>query len=162
MTTVQTGSGGHDARSPNQEGAGVFKSGEPQIRRLNEGMNSAVSEVAIEHAALDDGHRADVDVEPASPTAARAVQDDAADASGSPTGDLAAVESAVAKVDAIVQSVEARQAQIESAHEKAEAMLAEVNRIAEKLTISDALRDRINATLARTRRLRRETGGSSS
>lgn len=162
MTTVQTGPEDHDAGSPNHEGAGVFKSGEPQIRRLNAGMNSAVSDVAIEHAALDDGHRADVDVEPASPVSAWAVQDGVPDASGSPAGDLDAVESAVAKVDAIVQSMEARQAQIEAAHEKAEAMLAEVNRIAEELTISDALRDRINATVARTRRLRGETGRSSS
>jgi hypothetical protein len=37
-------------------------------------------------------------------------------------------------------------------------MLAEVNRIAEAMTFSDSLRDRINATVARTRRLRGENG----
>jgi hypothetical protein len=64
----------------------------------------------------------------------------------------------VAKVDALVQSVEQRQSQIEDAHNKAEAMLAEVSRIAEALTFSNALRDRINATVARTKRLRGNDG----
>jgi cell division septum initiation protein DivIVA len=71
---------------------------------------------------------------------------------------LESLEASVAKVDALVQSVEQRQSQIEDAHQKAEAMLAEVNRIAEAMTFSDSLRDRINATVARTRRLRGENG----
>jgi hypothetical protein len=55
-----------------------------------------------------------------------------------------------------VQSIEQRRAQIEETYQKAEAMLAEAQRISASLQVGDALRQRIEATIARTRGLRKK------
>jgi DNA repair ATPase RecN len=59
------------------------------------------------------------------------------------------------KADAIVESFEERQAKLADAYDKAEKMLEEVTRIKESLTFDDKLRERIEATIARTKNLRR-------
>jgi hypothetical protein len=68
-----------------------------------------------------------------------------------PAEDLRA---AAQKAEAIVESIADREAKIEESYRKAEAMLHEVERIKESLTFDDALRRRIEATVARTRGLR--------
>jgi len=55
-----------------------------------------------------------------------------------------------------VQSIEQRRVQIEETYQKAEAMLAEAQRITASLQVGDALRERIEATIARTRGLRKK------
>ena len=64
------------------------------------------------------------------------------------------LEASLAKVEETVQSIEQRRVQIEETYQKAEAMLAEAHRISASLQLGDALRERIEATVARTRGLR--------
>ena len=143
---------GHEPEKSRTEGAAVFKSDEMHVQRFNAGTNSAVSDVPVERAAFEGRSSGDHGTEPAfAPVTHAAGADIPAPA---PAAELGAIAVAAAKVDGLVQAVESRQAQIEEAHQKAEATLAEVNRIAEALTFSNALRERINATVARTRRLR--------
>jgi hypothetical protein len=66
------------------------------------------------------------------------------------------LEASLAKVEETVQSIEQRRAQIEETYHKAEAMLAEAQRITASLQVGDALRERIEATIARTRGLRKK------
>ena len=59
------------------------------------------------------------------------------------------------QVEEMRQSIEQRQAEVDQKMQEAEAMLAKVAKINESLTVDDALRKRIEATMARTRGLRR-------
>lgn len=145
---------GHEPEAPHTESAAVFKSDEIHVQRFNAGTNSAVSDVPVERAAFEGRSGVDHDDGPELTPITRAAEAADDDPAPQPAGGLDAIDAAVAKVDELVQAVEARQAQIEEAQQKAEATLAEVNRIAEALTFSNALRERINATVARTRRLR--------
>jgi hypothetical protein len=158
MTKLPTGTEGGDSPNAHGEAPGVFKSGDMPVHRLSPGATSAVSEVAVERGVepvlSDMGTEDETALTPISHIAV----EDAPSSRTTAEEKLEDLEVSVAKVDAIVQSVEQRQAQIEEAHQKAEAMLSEVNRIAEAMTFSNALRDRINATLARTRRLRGDNG----
>lgn len=156
MTSTPTGPVNHDGESSQAETASVFKSGEAPVHRLSVGTNSAVSDVAVERGAVEARTTVDVVAHPTPPVVVPAVVEEVEERMPQASRGADAIESAVAKVDALVQSVEARQAQIEEAHRKAEEMLAEVHQIAEALTFSDALRERINATVARTQRLRGE------
>ena len=136
------------------EGAAVFKSDEIHVQRLNAGTNSAVSEAPVERADSEGRSGIHHGAEPAAPPITHATDEDAAAAVLHAAGGPDAIGSAAAKVDEMVQAVEARQSQIEEVHRKAEATLTELNRIAEALSLSNALRERIDATVARTRRLR--------
>lgn len=160
MTKLPTDMDHSDSGAAHGDVTGVFKSGDMPLQRLNSGTNSAVSDVAVDRAAEDlDTAKSLVDFDTGMTPITRApVEEEAPDPKVKVTDTLESLEASVAKVDALVQSVEQRQSQIEDAHQKAEAMLAEVNRIAEAMTFSDSLRDRINATVARTRRLRGENG----
>ena len=73
---------------------------------------------------------------------------------GEPT-QVDALQETLKKADAIVESFEERQAKLADAYDKAEKMLEEVTRIKESLTFDDKLRERIEATIARTKNLRR-------
>lgn len=153
------GTDDHESGASHGEVTGVFKSGDMPVHRLNSGTNSAVSDVAVDRGA--DDFRADELIgteQELTPITRAPVSEEGPDPVVSVANTLENLEASVAKVDALVQSVEQRQSQIEEAHQKAEAMLAEVNRIAEAMTFSDTLRERINATVARTRRLRGENG----
>jgi hypothetical protein len=61
----------------------------------------------------------------------------------------------MAQVEEMRQSIEQRQAEVDQKMQAAEAMLAKVAKINESLTVDDRLRKRIEATIARTRGLRR-------
>ncbi|NBQ99829.1 MAG: hypothetical protein EBT79_05550 [Actinobacteria bacterium] len=152
MTSIP--SSGHDPEKTHIEGAAVFKSDEIHVQKFNAGTNSAVSEAPVERADSEGRSAVYHGAEPAPTPLTHADEDDAAAAAPAAAGDPDSIGSAAAKVDEMVQAVEARQSQIEEAHRKAEATLTEVNRIAEALTLSNALRERIDATVARTRRLR--------
>ena len=158
MTKLPTGTEGSDSPNGHGETPGVFKSGDMPVHRLSPGATSAVSEVAVERGVepvlADMGTEDETALTPISHIAV----EEAPPSKTTVEEKLEDLEASAAKVEAIIQSVEQRQSQIEDAHQKAEAMLNEVNRIAEALTFSNALRDRINATVARTRRLRGEQG----
>jgi hypothetical protein len=158
MTNISTGSGEAESKSPPTEFTAVIKSGDPSIQRLKEGSNSVVSDIAIERSAEDVPLQSETTSVAASIDPALVPIDEATRAATQAAQTLENLEVAVAKVDALVQSVEQRQSEIEDAHSKAKAMLDEVNRIAEALTFSNELRDRINATVARTKRLRGNDG----
>jgi len=158
MSNINTGSDEHNLEHPHPETASVFKSGDPTVQRLNPGANSVVSDVAVARAAEDSFQKAHLTSEASELPPEKSFVDEGSKAVASAAETLENLEATVAKVDALVQSVEQRQSQIEDAHSKAEAMLAEVNRIAEALTFSDGLRERINAMVARTKRLRSNGG----
>lgn len=148
-----------EGRSPaagtgESESRGVFKSADMAPQRINAMTNSAVSDVAVERGIeeLPDA-AASVGIEPAQTNDLQAV-DEAVFAAASVTQSLEDLQASMAKVNEVVQTVEQRQLQIEEAHQKAEAMLAEVSRISAALSFDNALRERIEATIARTRRLR--------
>ncbi|MBM4192509.1 MAG: hypothetical protein FJ196_05585 [Gammaproteobacteria bacterium] len=127
------------------QAAGVFKSDETIVSRLQEGTRFAVSNTAVmrdpegSSTAEETTDPAGTETDPAETQATRMLEN---------------LEEAIAKADTFIQSAEQRQSEIEDAHRQAKAMLEEINRIAEALTFSNALRDRINATVARTKRLR--------
>jgi phosphoribosylformylglycinamidine (FGAM) synthase-like enzyme len=158
MSNIHTGSDENNLEHPQPETTGVFKSGDPTVQRLNAGANSAVSDVAVARAAEDSFQKSELIPAVSESIPERSSVDEGSTAVVSATETLQNLEATVAKVDALVQSVEQRQTQIEDAHNKAEAMLAEVNRIAEALTFSNSLRERIDATVARTKRLRGNGG----
>ena len=158
MSNIPTSPDEKNSEGSLPETTSVFKSGDPTVQRLNPGANSAVSDVAVARAAEDSFQKSELIPEASESPAERSLVDEESTAAASATATLENLEATVAKVDALVQSVEQRQSQIEDAHSKAEAMLAEVNRIAEALTFSDSLRERINATVARTKRLRSNGG----
>ena len=148
-----------EGRSPaagtgESESRGVFKSADMAPQRINAMTNSAVSDVAVERGIeeLPDA-AASVGIEPAQTNDLQAV-DEAVFAAATVTQSLEDLQASMAKVNEVVQTVEQRQLQIEEAHQKAEAMLAEVSRISAALSFDNALRERIEATIARTRRLR--------
>ena len=66
-----------------------------------------------------------------------------------------ALQETLAKADALVESFEQRQAKLTEVYDQAEKMLEEVSRIKEALTFDNKLRERIEATIARTKNLRR-------
>jgi hypothetical protein len=158
MSNIHTGSDEHNLEHPHPETTSVFKSGDPTVHRLNAGANSAVSDVAVTRAAEDSFQKSELIPAVSESTPERSSVDEGSTVVASATETLEKLEASAAKVDALVQSVEQRQTQIEDAHNKAEAMLAEVNRIAEALTFSNTLRERIDATVARTKRLRGNSG----
>ena len=154
--------GGAPGASESEVG-GVFKSADIAPQRMNSMTNSAVSDVAVERGSVDmmidrvieevvtpsfDGF-----VETPAETTLTAAEESRS-AAAAAAQSLQEIQASMAKVNEVVQSVEERQSRIEEAHQKAEAMLAEVNRISEALSFDNALRERIQATIARTRRLR--------
>lgn len=134
---------------------GVLKSASSGPQRMSEFTNSAVSDIAVARSEVEFhkneiyvGHTPEVvpnevyvgsTPEPVSTEAA-------------PVDEL---QETLKKADAIVESFEQRQAQLAEAYDKAEKMLEEVARIKEALTFDDKLRERIEATIARTKSLRR-------
>lgn len=140
--------------SGESETRGVFKSADNAPQRINEMTNSAVSDVAVERGTETlPNSAASVVIEPAQMNDLQAADESVA-AAASVTQSLEDLQASMAKVNEVVQTVEQRQVQIEEAHQKAEAMLAEVSRISAALSFDNALRERIEATIARTRRLR--------
>lgn len=160
MTQLPTDKDKHVSTTQDDEVTGVFKSGELPIHRLNSGTNSAVSDVAVDRAAEDPRNTGFEAPDALTPITRGAISTEGIEPKGAGTVEeaLDSLEASVAKADALVQSVEQRQSQIDEAYQKAEAMLAEVNRIAAAMTFSDSLRERVNATVARTRRLRGQSG----
>ena len=158
MSNTPTSPEEKNSESSPTETTSVFKSGDPTVQRLKAGANSAVSDVAVARAAEDSFQKSELIPSVSESIPERSSIEEGSKAVASATETLEKLEASAAKVDALVQSVEQRQTQIEDAHNKAEAMLAEVNRIAEALTFSNSLRERIDATVARTKRLRGNSG----
>jgi hypothetical protein len=138
------------------ESSGVFKSAESTPQKFTPGSNFAVSDVAVEHSQPAAVTPIEHHVEGAlQPTAADRSKGDIAEASlPAPPDPAEDLRAAAQRAEAIVESIAAREAKIEESCRKAEAMLNELVRVKESLTFDDALRRRIDATVARTRGLR--------
>lgn len=65
------------------------------------------------------------------------------------------LQQSMAQVEEMRQNIEQRQAEVDQKMQEAEVMLAKVVRLSESLLVDDSLRKRIEATIARTRGLRR-------
>jgi len=74
----------------------------------------------------------------------------------SPQEKLENLQVSIDKAEDMLASAEKRQEKIEGILQKSELLLEQVSRINEALTLDDSLRQRIDATLARTKNLRRE------
>jgi hypothetical protein len=159
MSTKNNESEGGAHSSHESERGKLFKSSEVAVQRLNSATNSAVSDVALSRGIeeIPTGEWVDKAVPSAIPPSAQPEVDPSA-VTPVPTPDEpeTALEASLAKVEETVQSIEQRRAQIEETYHKAEAMLAEAQRITASLQVGDALRERIEATIARTRGLRKK------
>lgn len=131
---------------------GVFKSAEIAPQRMNSMTNSAVSDVAVERGIEELPVSTPLIVETPSVVAMQATTE--VEPTAQIGRSLEDLQASMLRVSEVVQTVEQRQQQIEEAHHKAEEILAEVNRISAALSFDNSLRERINATIARTRRLR--------
>lgn len=147
---------------------GVLKSTSSGPQRMNQFTNSAVSDSAVDRAAVGfqknevyigdapalSQNEVYVGEAPAvSPNEVFIGQVPEPITDGSVQVD--ALQESLKKADAIVESFAERQAHLADAYNKAEKMLEEVTRIKEALTFDDKLRERIEATIARTKSLRR-------
>jgi hypothetical protein len=150
--------------------SGILKSAKSGPQRMSEFVNSAVSEAAVDRAEVDvkknevyvgqaaQGAPNDVFV---GATPGATADEVFVGAAAEPmkadpvTQALEELQGSLQRANTAVESVEERQAQIEAVYKKAEQMLEEVTRISEAMTVSSALRDRIKATMTRTKDLRR-------
>ena len=142
---------------PESGHSAVFKSSGVTVHRLNSATNSVVSDVAVSRGIEETptGNSIDSEVAALSPPTAQSELDPLTAPPVLTSGDAEGVlEASLAKVEETVQSIEQRRVQIEETYQKAEAMLAEAHRISASLQLGDALRERIEATVARTRGLR--------
>jgi hypothetical protein len=157
MSTTRNGPEGSEQKGHDTPSRAVFKSSEVAVQRLNDATNSVVSEVAVSRGIeeVPSGVWVEETVLAASrPNISPAEEPEQAPPGRSPDDAVAELDASMAKVEETVQSIEQRRAQIEETYQKAEAMLAEAQRISAALQVGDALRERIEATVARTRGLR--------
>lgn len=149
----------NDKKNPEEhfrpDESGILKSANSGPQRMSEFVNSAVSDSAVS--------RAEVEIQKNEVyvgAAPEAVADEvfigqAPTVAGPQEQKVEALQETLAKADAIVESLEQRQAKLADVYDQAEKMLEEVSRIKEALTFDNKLRDRIEATIARTKNLRR-------
>ncbi len=134
---------------------GILKSTSSGPQRMSEFVNSAVSDSAVS--------RAEVEIQKnevyvgASPEAVpnEVFVGHTPEPLKLEENKVDALQETLAKADAIVESFEQRQAKLAEVYDQAEKMLEEVSRIKEALTFDNKLRERIEATIARTKNLRR-------
>ncbi|MEN9526306.1 MAG: hypothetical protein RLY56_257 [Pseudomonadota bacterium] len=134
---------------------GIVKSTSSGPQRMSEFVNSAVSDSAVS--------RAEVEIQKnevyvgASPEAVpnEVFVGHTPEPLKLEENKVDALQETLAKADAIVESFEQRQAKLTEVYDQAEKMLEEVSRIKEALTFDNKLRERIEATIARTKNLRR-------
>lgn len=145
--------------------AGILKSASSGPQRMSEFVNSAVSESAVSRAeaeikknevyvgsspaVMSNEVFVDQTSEPLQP------EEHKPEAQKPEEQKVDALQETLAKADAIVESFEQRQAKLAEVYDQAEKMLEEVSRIKEALTFDNKLRERIEATIARTKNLRR-------
>jgi ABC-type enterochelin transport system substrate-binding protein len=134
---------------------GILKSVSSGPQRMSEFVNSAVSESAVARAEV--GIQKNEVYVGAVPEAApdEVFIGQTADTVVLPEQKVEALQETLAKADALVESFEQRQAKLTEVYDQAEKMLEEVSRIKEALTFDNKLRERIEATIARTKNLRR-------
>lgn len=134
---------------------GILKSASSVPQRMSEFSNSAVSDIAVARSEAE-FHKSEIYLGHTPEVVPNEVY--VGQTPERSSGDAAHVEElqeTLKKADAIVESFEERQAQLAEAYDKAEKMLEEVARIKDALTFDDRLRERIEATIARTKNLRR-------
>jgi hypothetical protein len=124
-------------------------------QRMSEFMNSAVSESAVSRAEIEvQKNQVYVGATPAAvPNEVFVGQ--TPEAPKPEEKKVEALQETLAKANALVESFEQRQAKLTEVYDQAEKMLEEVSRIKEALTFDNKLRERIEATIARTKNLRR-------
>jgi hypothetical protein len=144
---------------------GVLKSATSGPQRMSEFVNSAVSESAVSRAETEiQKNEVYVGASPEvmsndvfvgqTPESLRP-QEHKLEEHQPEEHKVAALQETLAKADAIVESFEQRQAKLAEVYDQAEKMLEEVSRIKEALTFDNKLRERIEATISRTKNLRR-------
>jgi len=146
----------------------VLKSANSGPQRMSEFVNSAVSDGAVERSEIEIqknevyvGEGAQIRPNEVYVGTAPQVTPDEVFVGQGPDPrmpqqqQVEALQDTLAKADAIVESFEQRQAKLAEAYDQAEKMLEEVARIKEALTFDSKLRERIEATIARTKSLRR-------
>jgi len=135
--------------------SGIVKSATSGPQRMSEFVNSAVSDSAVS--------RAEVDVQKNEVYVGAVPEATPDEVFVGQTSDglvlqeqkVEALQETLAKADALVESFEQRQTKLAEVYDQAEKMLEEVSRIKEALTFDNKLRERIEATIARTKNLRR-------
>jgi DNA-directed RNA polymerase specialized sigma54-like protein len=134
---------------------GILKSTTSGPQRMSEFMNSAVSESAVSRAEIEvQKNQVYVGATPAAvPNEVFVGQ--TPEAPKPEEKKVEALQETLAKANALVESFEQRQAKLTEVYDQAEKMLEEVSRIKEALTFDNKLRERIEATIARTKNLRR-------
>jgi len=162
----------NDKKNPEEhfrpDESGILKSTKSGPQRMSEFVNSAVSDGAVQRSELEiqknevyigeaPAMRPNEVCVGASPESApNEVFIGQAPAPSAPHEQtVEALQETLAKADAIVESFEQRQARLADIYDQAEKMLEEVARIKEALTFDNKLRERIEATIARTKNLRR-------
>ncbi len=149
----------NDKKNPEElfraDATSVLKSTTSGPQRMSEFVNSAVSENAVDRSELNIqqnkifvGSSPDV-------TPNEVFVGQAPDPLTPQQQQVETLQDTLAKADAIVESFEQRQAKLAETYDQAEKMLEEVTRIKEALTFDNKLRERIEATIARTKSLRR-------
>ena len=134
---------------------GIVKSVSSGPQRMSEFVNSAVSESAVARAEVGI-QKNEVYVGASSKGVPNEVfVGQVPDVQQPEEQKVDALQETLAKADAIVESFEQRQAKLAEVYDQAEKMLEEVSRIKEALTFDNKLRERIEATIARTKNLRR-------
>lgn len=135
--------------------SGILKSTNSGPQRMSEFVNSAVSDTAVVRSEVETQKN-----EVYAGATPEAVPNEVfigqvPEAQKPEEQKVDALQETLAKADAIVESFEQRQAKLAEVYDQAEKMLEEVSRIKEALTFDNKLRERIEATIARTKNLRR-------
>ena len=134
---------------------GVLKSASSAPQRMSEFVNSAISDSAVARSEVEI-QKKEVYVGTAPEVTPNEVFVGQTPETQKPEErKVDALQETLAKADAIVESFEQRQAKLADVYDQAEKMLEEVSRIKEALTFDNKLRERIEATIARTKGLRR-------
>ncbi|MGA0055064.1 MAG: hypothetical protein ACO3JI_08550 [Steroidobacteraceae bacterium] len=135
--------------------SGVLKSADSAPQRMSEFVNSAISGSAVARSEVEI-QKNEVYVGTAPEVTPNEVFVGQTPETQKPEErKVDALQETLAKADAIVESFEQRQAKLADVYDQAEKMLEEVSRIKEALTFDNKLRERIEATIARTKGLRR-------
>lgn len=181
-TSINTSAPAEAEATARKESSGVFKSKDIAPQKMNRFTNSVVSDKAVERDP-EQGRGQGLYIGPEQETAEGGVYvgpEQAAVDGGVYVGpsdqpgdnsvhigaepevpvdpiktQMEELQQSMAEVEQMRQSIEQRQAEVDQKMREAEVILEKIARISETLNVDDQLRKRIEATIARTRGLRR-------
>lgn len=153
----------HDASKE----SGVFKSSESTPQKMSAFTNSAVSDTAVDRAPEEVRHDEVFAGDEPEPKRDQVFLGNEPQKSSdevfigaepiAATDEQPALQEAakqLSKMDTLVQEAEERRQQLDVAYREAEQMIEKVNELSKAMVLDDALRDRLNQTVARTKSLR--------